>query len=72
MARLKKGLTQDALARRVGCKKQTVSSIETGRHNPSARLYPAFAEVLGIPLEPLISFYEGIEITSEQPDSAHG
>lgn len=38
IARAEKNMTQDELARTVGVSRQTISSIETGQFNPSAKL----------------------------------
>lgn len=37
-ARNEKGLSQDALARMIGVSRNTISSIETGQFNPTAKL----------------------------------
>lgn len=47
-ARRRKGLTQLALAQRVGCTESLVTKIETGRATPEHRLKEAIACVLGI------------------------
>lgn len=47
VARAEKNLTQQELAKLVGVSRQTVSSIETGQFNPSAKL----ALILCIALE---------------------
>ncbi|NLP14115.1 MAG: helix-turn-helix transcriptional regulator [Clostridium sp.] len=47
IARAEKNITQDELANIVGVSRQTISSIETGQFNPSAKL----ALVLCIALE---------------------
>ena len=46
-ARIKKGLSQMELAKIVGVSRNTISSIETGQFNPTAKL----ALVLSIALE---------------------
>jgi len=38
IARAEKNITQDELANLVGVSRQTISSIETGQFNPSAKL----------------------------------
>ncbi|HPT91895.1 MAG TPA: helix-turn-helix transcriptional regulator [Acetivibrio sp.] len=38
IARAEKNMTQDELANLVGVSRQTISSIETGQFNPSAKL----------------------------------
>jgi len=37
-ARAEKGVSQEELARMVGVSRQTISSIETGQFNPTAKL----------------------------------
>ena len=38
LARVEKDLSQDELAKLVGVSRQTISSIETGQFNPTAKL----------------------------------
>jgi putative transcriptional regulator len=38
IARAEKNMTQDELAKTVGVSRQTISSIETGQFNPTAKL----------------------------------
>ena len=47
-ARLRKRLSQFALARRVGCSESQIAKIETGRANPPLWLKEAVAKELGI------------------------
>lgn len=44
--RKERGLTQEALAAKVGCSQATVFDIETGRSQPSLNLALAIAEAL--------------------------
>jgi len=37
--RKKRGITQEALARRLNCDPKTISDIETGRRNPSFEMF---------------------------------
>lgn len=46
MLRKAKGLRQEDFAKRIGVTRQTVSSIENGRYNPSLELAFVIAEVL--------------------------
>ena len=41
-----KGLTQEALATKVSCTRQTINSIEKDKYNPSLELSLKIAEVL--------------------------
>jgi putative transcriptional regulator len=46
--RIKAGdLTQDELAQRTGCSRQTIHSIEKGKFNPSIELALKLADILG-------------------------
>lgn len=46
--RVKAGdLTQDELAKKVGCSRQTINSIEKGKFNPSIELALKLALILG-------------------------
>ena len=47
-ARLRKRLSQFALARQVGCSESQIAKIETGRANPPLWLKDAIAKELGI------------------------
>ena len=42
------GLTQDALAERVGCATQTIRKIEGGQRRPSYQIAARLAEILGV------------------------
>ncbi len=53
VARAEHGWSQDELARRAGVTRQTISSIETGQHVPSAQLAFVLAEQLGRPIDTL-------------------
>jgi len=56
-ARMKKGLTQQVLAKKIGTKQSAISRLESGRANPSLNFLKRLAEALGGKLK--ISF-EGI------------
>jgi putative transcriptional regulator len=49
--RVKKGMTQEALAQSVGVTRQTIISVEKGKFIPSVRLALMLASALGAPLE---------------------
>jgi putative transcriptional regulator len=48
-------LTQEVLAKRAGCSRQTIHSIEKGRFVPSVELSLRIAGVLGVRIEDLFS-----------------
>lgn len=51
--RTRHGLTQEALATRVGVTRQTIIAIEKGRFNPSVQLALKMARVLDVTVEDL-------------------
>lgn len=53
--RLKKGLTQEELARRVGVRRETIVFLEQGKYNPSLKLALNIAKELKIPVDELFS-----------------
>lgn len=48
--RLEKRVTQDELARRIGCAKQTVSNYENGRREPDYETLEAIGDALNVPM----------------------
>lgn len=50
-ARLKAGLTQQEVARRMGTKQEAVARIESGRHLPSIRTTQRYAQAIGCALK---------------------
>lgn len=48
--RLKRSLTQSALAKKAGISQQTVSAIEKGRLDPSLKILMLLAGILGVTL----------------------
>ena len=50
-ARLRLGITQDELAKRLGVTQAAISHWEKGITFPTTRQLPIVAEVLGIPIE---------------------
>jgi len=46
-ARIKKGLTQEVLARKINTKQSAIARIESGRANPSIGFLQKLAEALG-------------------------
>lgn len=57
LARIEKGLTQAALAKKVKATRQTIGLIEKGEYNPSLNLCRAIAKALDKTLDDL--FWEG-------------
>lgn len=51
--RTDKGLSQEALAELVGCKRWMINRIERGQRQPSVRLTAKLAAATGIPREEL-------------------
>ncbi len=50
-ARIKKGLTQEKLARKIGTKQSVISRLESGRANPSVSFLKKLAQALNTHLE---------------------
>ena len=55
-ARAEKGLSQDNLSKLVGVSRQTISSIETGQFNPTAKLALILCVALDKKFEELFYF----------------
>jgi putative transcriptional regulator len=53
--RLKKNLTQEELADKVGVRRETIVFLEQGKYNPSLRLALAVAKELGESVDKLFS-----------------
>ena len=51
-------LTQQELAKRAGCSRQTIHSIETSKFVPSVQLALRIATVLGVKVEDLFQLQE--------------
>lgn len=49
--RRERGLSQEAFARAIRVSRQTVSSIETGKYNPSLELAFSISDFFGLPIE---------------------
>jgi putative transcriptional regulator len=56
IARAEKNMTQDELAKTVGVSRQTISSIETGQFNPTAKLALILCVALDKKFEDLFYF----------------
>lgn len=51
--RLKMGLSQDRLARKIGVTRQTINLIEAGKYNPSLRICKGIIKELNASLDEL-------------------
>ena len=49
--RKERSLSQDAFARAIRASRQTVSSIENGKYNPSLELAVVISDFFGLPIE---------------------
>jgi len=54
--RKERGIRQDALARDLGVSRQTISSLENGRYNPSILLAYQIAKYFGMTIEEVFCF----------------
>lgn len=53
--RIKRGLTQEELANRVGVRRETIVFLEQGKYNPSLKLALNIAKELAEPINKLFS-----------------
>jgi putative transcriptional regulator len=53
--RVKKDLTQEELAKRVGVRRETIVFLEQGKYNPSLKLALSIAKELNLPIDKLFS-----------------
>jgi putative transcriptional regulator len=56
--RTEKGIRQEELARQMGVSRQTISSLENGRYNPSIMLAYKIARYFGMTIEEVFIFEE--------------
>lgn len=56
--RKERGIRQDEFARLMGVSRQTISSLETGRYNPSIFLAYKIARYFGMTIEEVFVFEE--------------
>lgn len=56
--RKERGIRQDDFARQLGVSRQTISSLETGRYNPSIYLAHKIARYFGMTIEEVFLFDE--------------
>jgi putative transcriptional regulator len=54
--REKRGITQEALAKKVDVTRQTILFLEKGKYNPSLRLAYKIARQLNVKIEDIFSF----------------
>ena len=59
VARAEKNLSQGDLAKLVGVSRQTISSLENGRYNPSVILAIKLARYFGMHVEDIFIYEEG-------------
>lgn len=59
--RKEQGLHQDALAKALRVSRQTISSIETGKYNPSLELAFAISDFFGKQIEEIFLYERGTE-----------
>lgn len=64
--RIQANLTQEQLAERCNCSKQTISGTETGYSFPSSKLLFQLSNVLNVPLFTLFNFGENVETSNEE------
>jgi putative transcriptional regulator len=51
-------MTQEELANRVGCTRQTIIAVEAGKYVPSLSLAFRIARVFGVPVEKVFQYEE--------------
>ena len=56
--RNEKGIRQEELAKQLGVSRQTISSLENGRYNPSILLAHKIAQYFGMTIEDVFIFEE--------------
>ena len=54
--RQERGIRQDELAKALGVSRQTISSLENGRYDPSILLAHKIAKLFGMSIEELVKF----------------
>ena len=59
--RKEKGIRQEDFAKAMGVSRQTISSLETGRYNPSINLAYKIAKYFGMIIEEVFIFEEDTE-----------
>ena len=56
--RKEQGILQDEMAKALGVSRQTISSLENGRYNPSIMLAYKIAKYFGMTIEDIFGFEE--------------
>ena len=56
--RKERGILQDEMAKAMGVSRQTISSLENGRYNPSIMLAYKIAKYFGMTIEEVFAFEE--------------
>lgn len=59
--RKERGLSQDEFAKMLRVSRQTISSIETGKYNPSLELAFAMSDFFGKPVEEIFIYERGAD-----------
>ena len=59
--RKERGIRQDEFAKLLGVSRQTISSLETGRYNPSISLAYKIAKYFGMTIEEVFIFEEEVQ-----------
>ena len=59
--RKERGIRQEDFAKQLGVSRQTISSLETGRYNPSINLAYKIAKYFGMTIEEVFIFEEDAE-----------
>ena len=59
--RKERGIRQDEFAKLMGVSRQTISSLETGRYNPSITLAYNIAKFFGMTIEEVFIFEEDVK-----------
>ena len=57
--RRERGIRQEELAEALAVSRQTISSLENGRYNPSIELAFRIARYFGLPIEEIFLYEEG-------------
>ena len=59
--RKERGIRQEDFAKALGVSRQTISSLETGRYNPSIMLAYSIAKYFGMTIEEVFIFEEDVK-----------
>ena len=64
--RMRKKITQIELAKRVGCRRETIGKLEAGKYNPSLRLAMSIAKELDASVYDLF-FFDSLTAGAQTP-----